>query len=245
MSDKLPVGIQLYSLRTVIPDDVPGALKQLADMGYEGVEFAGYYDLPGDELKGMLDDCGLRCAGSHTGMPTLQGDAFDQTVAINKTLGNDRLIIPGANFENMSETIAAINAIHERARAAGMRAGFHNHTGEFKIVDGKTIFEHIFANTPDDFLVQVDIGWAAAAGQDVPALLRKYANRIETVHVKEFKPDVPEAVVGEGTVDWPPLMDIMEQETGVQWYVVEQEQYAVGPMESAQACIENIRKMGR
>ena len=97
----------------------------------------------------------------------------------------------------------------------------------------------------DDFLAQVDIGWAVAAGQDVPALLRQYGDRIETVHVKEFKPDAPAAVVGEGSVDWPALMGIMEAELDVQCYVVEQEQFEVGPLESAQGCIDNIRKMGR
>jgi len=245
VTGKVPVGIQLYSLRTIIADDVPGTLKRLAGMGYEGVEFAGYYDLPADELSGMLSECGLRCAGSHTGMDQLEGDAFDQTVAFNKALGNDRLIIPGADLNELANTISRMNAINERARAAGMKAGFHNHTGEFEVVDGKTIFDHIFAGTPDDFLAQVDIGWAAAAGQDVPALLRQYAHRIETVHVKEFKPDAPQAVVGEGTVDWPPLMDILENETTLQWYVVEQEQYEIGPMESAQACIDNIRRIGR
>ena len=94
-------------------------------------------------------------------------------------------------------------------------------------------------------VVQVDIGWATAAGQDVPALLRKYAPRIETVHVKEFKPDDPAAPVGEETVNWPAVMDLLEAETAVQRYIVEQEQFRVGPLQSAQACIENIRKMGR
>lgn len=242
---KLPVGIQLYSIRTVINDDVPGTLKQLAEMGYEGVEFAGYYDLSGDELRGMLDDAGLKCAGSHVGMGQLEGDAFEQTVAINKALGTDRMIIPGANLDDLDNTIAKMNEIHARVKEAGMKTGYHNHTKEFELVDGKTKHERIFSETPDDFLVQVDIGWAAAAGQDVAALLKKYSNRIETVHVKEFKPDVPEAVVGEGTVDWPPIMDLIESETSVAWYVVEQEQYEVGPMESAKGCIDNIRKMGR
>ena len=245
MAGKIPVGIQLYSLRTVIKDNVPGTLERLSEMGYEAVEFAGYYDLDGKTLAGMLKNYGLKCAGSHTGMDQLEGDNLAKTVETNKALGNDRLIIPAADFSDLKKTIARMNAIHDKAKAAGMRTGFHNHKKEFEIVDGKTIFEHIFANTPDDFLVQIDIGWAAAAQQDVPALLRKYAKRIETVHVKEFKPEAPQAVVGEGVVDWPPLMSIMEKETNVKYYVVEQEQYEIGPMESAQACIDNIRRMGR
>lgn len=245
MAGKIPVGIQLYSIRTTIGDDVPGTLKALAEMGYEAIEFAGYYGLDGATLAGMLNDAGLKCAGAHTGIGQLEGDALAETVEINKAVGNDRLIIPCTDLDDLSGTITRINTIHEQVKAAGMKLGYHNHQKEFEMVDGKTIFDHIFEGTSDDFLAQVDIGWAAAAGQDVPALLRKYSNRIETVHVKEYKPDTPQAVVGEGTVDWAPLMSIMEDEMNVQCYVVEQEQYAIGPMESAKGCIDNIRKMGR
>ena len=225
--------------------DVAGNLKQLAAMGYDGVEFAGYYGLEGEQLKAMLDDAGLRCAGAHTGMQQLEGEAFEATVEINRKLDNTRLIIPSANMNELEKTIERMNAIYERAKACGMQTGFHNHTSEFETVDGVTKLDLIFSQTPADFLVQIDIGWATAAEQDVAALLRKYAGRIETVHVKEFNPDNPAAVVGEGQVDWPAVMAQLEAESRIQWYVVEQERYAVGPMDSARKCIENIRAMGK
>ena len=93
MDQPIPVGIQLYSLRTIIPEDVAGALKKLADMGYAGVEFAGYYGLGPAELRAMLDDAGLRCAGSHTGLPALEGDAFEKTVAMNKAITTLAVVI--------------------------------------------------------------------------------------------------------------------------------------------------------
>lgn len=229
----------------MIPGDVPGTLRKIADMGYEGVEFAGYYHLDGATLRGMLDDCGLRCAGAHVGLNALEGDAFEDTVAINKTLGNDRLIVPGHNLSNMSELIDRLNAAHARAKKHGMRLGFHNHTDEFVIEDGVTRFERMLTETPSDFLAQVDIGWATCAKQDVPAFLRKFSDRIETVHVKEHHPDNHVAAVGEGAVKWPALFDILEQETVIKWYIIEQEAYAIGPMESARTCIDNMRKMGR
>ena len=243
--NKIPVAIQLYSLRDVAPKDVPGTLRKVAAMGYEGVEFAGYYYLDGAALRKMLDDCGLRCAGAHAGLEALEGDAFEKTVAMNKILGNDRLIVPGVDLQNLSKTIIRLNAAHVRAKARGMRVGFHNHTHEFDLEDGVTKFDRIFSKTPADFLAQVDIGWAACAGQDVPAILRKYSKRIETVHVKEFSPNNPKADVGEGSVKWPAIFEILEKETSVKWYIVEQEQFAIGPMESAKTCIENIRKLGR
>ena len=126
-----------------------------------------------------------------------------------------------------------------------MRVGFHNHTREFDVENGMTKFDRLFSETPADFLVQLDIGWATCAGQDVPAILRKYSQRLETVHVKEFNPNTSTAVVGEGSVKWPVIFDILEKETAVKWYIVEQERFAVGPIESAKGCLDNIRRMGR
>ena len=245
MSHKIPVAIQLYSLRDVAPTDVAGTLRKVSDMGYQGVELAGYYGLTGETLLGMMKDCGLRCAGAHTGLESLEGDAFEKTVAINKTLGNTRLIVPGADLDNLSQTIDRLNAAHAKAKACGMRVGFHNHTNEFDLDKDMTKFDRIFSSTPEDFLVQLDIGWATCAGQDVPAILRRYAKRLESVHVKEFHPTNRTVAVGEGTVKWPAIFDVLEQETAVQWYVVEQEQFAIGPLESVKTCIDNLRKMGR
>lgn len=242
---KIPVAIQLYSLRDVAPKDVKGTLRRVADMGYEGVEFAGYYNMAAEELRKMLDDCGLRCAGAHTGFKELSGDALEKTISTNKTLGNDLLIVPWADMSKLPETIDQLNAIYPKVKAHGMRLGYHNHKQEFEPVDGTTKFDRIFSETPKELLVQLDIGWAAAAGQDVPAILRKYSRRIETVHVKEFSADKPTAAVGEGSVNWAKLFDILEKETAIKWYVVEQEKFEIGPMESAKTCIENIRKLGR
>ena len=244
---KIPVGIQLYSLRDVMPGDVPGTLRKVAEMGYAGVECAGYYNLSGSELRKMLDDCNLVCLGSHAGFDALE-DSFEKTVATNKVLGTDRLIVPWADVKNLSNTIERLNTAHARAKKHGMRVGYHNHSQEFAVVDGMTIFERIFAETPSDFLVQLDIGWAAHAGLDfsaIAAVLRKYADRIETVHVKEFSRVNPTAAVGEGEVDWAQIFPILEKETAIQCYVVEQEKFAVGPLESARVCRDNIRKLGR
>jgi len=220
-------------------------LRKVSAMGYEGVEFAGYYNLDGITLRKMLDDNRLRCAGSHVSLDSLEGDNFEKTVAINKAVGNSRLIVPGADLQNLPSTIARLNAAHARAKTVGMRIGFHNHTKEFELEQGKTKFDMIFSKTPDDFLVQLDIGWATCAGQDVQAILRRYSKRLETVHVKEFSAGNPKAAVGEGSVKWVEIFDIIEKKTAVEWYIVEQEQFSIGPVESIKTCIENIRKLGR
>ena len=141
---KIPVAIQLFSLRDVIGKDVPGTLKALADMGYDGVEFAGYYGLSAESLRAMLDENGLACAGSHVGLPSLEGDVLQETVAVNQTLGTDRLIIPDAPLDNLDDTIRRFNAVSAAAKSMGMRVGYHNHKEEFLTVGGLTHFERIF-----------------------------------------------------------------------------------------------------
>lgn len=242
---KIAIALQLYSLRDVAPGDVAGTLRKIAAMGYQGVECAGYYDLKPEALRALLDQAGLRCAGAHTGLEQLEGEAFEKTVAMNKALGNTRLIVPGADLSDLSRSIDRMNAAHARARTVGMRVGFHNHMEEFKMDGNMTRLDRIFSSTPDDFLVQLDIGWATGAGQDVPAILRRYAKRIESVHVKEFDPANKTAAIGEGSViKWPALFEILARETACEWGVVEQEGYAVGPLESVRAGMDNLRRMG-
>jgi len=244
-SRKIPVGVQLYSLRTVIPGNVKASFLELGKMGYSGVEFAGYYDLPGDVLRGMLDEAGLKCAGVHAGMGALEGAAFDQTVAMCRALGTDRMTMPYDDMKDLTTTIRRLNEAHRKAKACGMRVGYHNHMQEFGKENGVTFWERIASETPADFALQLDIGWATAAGQDVPALLRKYGPRLETVHVKEYSKTNPQAAVGAGDVVWPGIFDIIEKETPVQWYIVEQEQFEKGPMDSVRTGLKNIREMGR
>ncbi|HLH78770.1 MAG TPA: sugar phosphate isomerase/epimerase, partial [Chthonomonas sp.] len=92
---KIPIGLQLYSVREQCAKDLPGVLKAVAQMGYEGVEFAGYHGYGAAELRKMLDDFGLKCCGAHVGIETLLGDELAKSIEFHKTLGNKFLIVPG------------------------------------------------------------------------------------------------------------------------------------------------------
>ena len=91
----IPIALQLYCVREDCEKDLAAVLDAVAEMGYEGVEFAGYYDRGAEELRQMLDARGLVCCGTHTRIDTLLGDALAETIAFNKTLGNPFLIVPG------------------------------------------------------------------------------------------------------------------------------------------------------
>ncbi len=124
---RIPIALQLYSVRKECERDLPGVLAAVAGMGYEGVEFAGYYGHDAPTLKKLLDDNGLRCAGAHVGIDTLLGDALERSVEFHKTLDNRYLIVPGLPESRRSsraawlETARTMNAISDRLAPTGCR----------------------------------------------------------------------------------------------------------------------------
>ncbi len=250
---RIPIALQLYSVRKACEQDLPGTLKAVAEMGYEGVEFAGYYGRSAAELRAMLDDLGLRCAGTHTGLPTILPEALPQTAEFAATLGHRYLIVPGLPPERRESRAAWLEtarlfteAAHQAARH-GMRVGYHNHHIEFQEMDGELPWDTFFANTPPEVVMQVDIGNALHGGGDPVPYIQRYPGRALTVHVKEHSAANPEAVVGEGDVEWPEVFALCESVGGTEWYIVEWE-HIPHPQEALAAvrrCLENLRAMGK
>ncbi|HTE17032.1 MAG TPA: sugar phosphate isomerase/epimerase [Armatimonadota bacterium] len=248
---KLPIGLQLYSVRKDCEQDLPGVLKEVARMGYEGVEFAGYYGRSAPELRAMLDDLGLKCCGTHTGLSTILGDELERTAEFNRTLGNRYLIVPGLPEERRSsreawlETARLFTEAAGRARPHGMVVGYHNHAVEFQPMDGELPWDTFFSNTPDEVVMQVDIGNALHGGGDPIPYIERYPGRAMTVHLKEHSATDDKALVGEGDVDWQQVFRLCEGVGKTEWYVVEQESYAYPPMECVDRCLQNLRAMGK
>lgn len=247
---KIPIGLQLYSLRGDAPKDVPGTLAQLAKMGYEGVEFAGYYGRSAADLRKMLDDNGLKCCGTHTGLETITGDALKRTIEFNATLGNKYLIVPGLPGKNTASEQALVGTAKllsdqgEKAKEAGMVVGYHAHGGDFRKMGDKTCWDILFSNAGPHVVMQMDVGNCLGGGGDPIAVLKKFPGRSLTIHLKEHG-GKRNAVVGEGAVKWKEVFEVCETIGGTQWYIVEQEGYAGKPIDSVKACIDNLRKMGK
>jgi sugar phosphate isomerase/epimerase len=252
---KIPVGVQLYSVRDDCARDLPGTLQAVAKMGYQGVEFAGYYNRSAKELRKMLDDLGLKCCGTHIGLDTLLGDALEQTVAFNLELGNPYLIVPWLAEEHRKsraawlETAALFDKIAQKLAPHGLRTGYHNHTEEFQPVPGEvgfdTGFDLFFGYTRKEVILQYDIGNALHGGADPLACIKRYPGRGATIHLKEYSASDPQAILGEGDVPWQPIFDYCEQDGGVEWYIVEQESYRLPPVACVAACFDALRKMGK
>jgi len=252
LATKLPIGVQLFSVRKECAKDLPGTLKEIARIGYDGVEFAGYYNYSAKDLRKMLDDLGLKCCGTHTRLNTLQGDELPKTIEFNQTLGNPYLIVPaldgkyGDTPESWQTVAAIFNTIAEALKPHAMATGYHNHMHEFKpMANGKTGWDNFFGNTRPEVIMQVDTGNAMHAGVDVTPFISHYPGRAITVHLKEYAGDRGKALIGEGAVKWPEMFKLCESVGGTKWYIVEQETAEHPPLQCIDLCLKNLRAMGK
>lgn len=245
---KIPIALELYSVRTLLPKDFTGTIEAIGKMGYQGVEFAGYYDWDKKpaELRKLLDDNGLKCCGTHTQLPTLIGDNLKKTIELHKILGNKFLICPfmvGKGEAGWLDLAKKFNEISARCRESDMFVGYHSHQHDFQKINGKTSWEIFFDNTVPEVVHQLDTGNCMQGGGDPLAMIKKYPGRTKTTHIKEFG-GPPGAAVGEGTIDWKTLLEAYESVGGTEWYIVEHETGKT-PLQSVKTCIDNLHKMGR
>lgn len=249
----IPIALQLYSIRHDAEKDLRGVLMQVAEMGYQGVEFAGLYGHDAAAVRKMLDEAGLVTAGAHTPLGDLLGDGFTQTVEVNQALGNRYVIIPWLPEEwrnsrvALEKTVKLLNELAERLSPYGMQVGYHNHAFEFLPVSGleagELPWDVILRNTRPEVVMQLDVGHVLRAGSDPLAVLERFPGRARTVHLKDFSPTNEAALLGEGDVPWPDVFRLCATVGGTDWYIVEQETYPVPPLESVRRCLERLKAM--
>ncbi len=248
---RIPIALQLYSVREQCEEDLPGTLQAVADMGYDGVEFAGYYGRSAGELKEMLEELGLKVAGTHTGLNTLTGDELGDTIEFNRQLDNKYLIVPGLPEERRNsheawlQTAELFNELAEKVKPHNMQVGYHNHHVEFSPMAGEMPWDTFFGNTSEEVIMQLDTGNAMHGGADPVPFLERYPGRAVTVHLKEYSSTNDKAVIGEGEVPWEEVFRLCETVGGTQWYIVEQETYAYPPLECAARCMDALEEMGK
>lgn len=248
----MKIALQLYSVREDCARDFPETLKAVAKMGYEGVEFAGYYNRSAKELKKMLDDLGLKVAGTHTKLNTLSGDELKKTIEFHHILKNKYLIVPSLPEERRNsksawlETAKLFNDLAEKVKPDNMIVGYHNHTPEFQLMDGEYPWNIFYNNTGSDVVMQLDTGNAMNGGVTaigILDILNKYPGRSKTIHLKEYSPTNKGALIGEGDVKWKDVLSFCETKGGTEWYVIEQESSLCPPIECAKRCLENLKKL--
>ncbi|MDZ7346635.1 MAG: TIM barrel protein [candidate division KSB1 bacterium] len=248
-SAAIPLGVQLYSVRKECEQNLPATLEAVAKIGYQGVEFAGFYNYSAKELKALLDANGLKCCGSHTPFDALQPENFEATVAFNHELGNKYLICPWLpeerrkTIDQWKELAAFFNELAEKAKPHGMRIGYHNHHIELQKLDGEQPWDVFAAHTREDVILQLDTGNAASGGADAYQTLIKYPKRAVTIHLKEFSQSNPNAVLGEGDIPWKDVFTFCETQGGTEWYIIEEEKEIYPPLVAIERCYKNFQAL--
>jgi len=245
MATKL--GIQLYTVRDALKADFVGTLRQLAKIGYDGIEYGSTGPLSVADFKALLQELNLAPIGSGAGIKALEGQKGDEFLARCNELGTEFLMISEQrdSAEGWRQLGKQLSAAGKTTKARGVTLQYHNHAHEFQRYDGQTALDLLCETADPDFLkFQLDVGWVQRAGEDPVAWLRKLKGRIRTIHLKDTTspPDPQWTEVGTGVL---PLEAVHRaaQELGVEWYLVEQDTCARPSLEAAAISCENARRV--
>jgi sugar phosphate isomerase/epimerase len=246
------IGVQLWSVKDDLKQDFEGTLAKLAALGFQGVEFAGEFGRYANDpigLRAFLDRQGLQCAGAHLDFAALSPERFDQTTAFYQALGCRNLLIAwdkrGASSDGAAAIARDMTALSARLKPLGMRIGYHNHAQEMTGPEGRTPWDTIAGRTPQDSILQQDVGWTVFAGKDPVVLVKRYPGRTLTSHFKAklAEGSTGKPIIGQDRTDWPAVYAAARGEGGAEWIVVEQEEYPDGmrPLEAVAASLRGLQ----
>lgn len=248
MMKNIPVAVQMYTLREESEKDFAGTLKKVAELGFDGVEFAGYGGLSAKEVKALLDDLGLRAAASHVPLEQLENN-LPQVIEDIKILGSKYIVCPYLMPDRRSEQdyqalITLLNQAGETCQREGITLCYHNHDFELaRLSDGRMALEAIFDDTNiANVKAEFDIYWLTKAGEKPIEWINRYKNRTPLIHLKDMTTDAEQffAELGTGGVDLEAVLN-MGEEAGVEWWVVEQDMSRRTPLESIEISINYLK----
>ncbi len=261
------IAYQLYSARDLVKDDMRKTLHDLADLGYEGVEFAGFFGHKSEEIKAMLNEFNLTAASSHVPVKDMR-ENLDNIIEYHKEIGCRYIAVPyiekgerpgEAGFAGI---LRLIYTVGQKCRENGLQLLYHNHDFEFKKVSEMYGLDFIYTAIPEDLLKsEIDTCWAHYAGLDPIEYVKKYTGRAPVVHLKDYngakiagdpyaliglkdesKKDDSFAYVpfGHGVQNTKELINAGIS-AGAEWFVVEQDEPTEnGPLADAKLSIEAI-----
>ncbi len=269
----LPLGLQLYSLRELLPKDFDGTLKGIAAAGYTEVEAAGYYAMSAADFKQAMTTAGLNCVSGHYPLDLL-GQNLENVLNYAKEAGLQYVVCSSPSLKDPSKVKVSpkdpgyheawvqaftlddwkwnaeqFNQVGARVKGYGMKFGYHNHVAEFRKL-GKTVGYDVLLQQTDPELVtfEMDCGWVAVAGYSPVEYLTKYPTRISMLHVKDFDlkkgTEHPKSTeLGRGTIDYVPIFEAAKKGGHLTHYFVEQEEFDMPPLEAIKVDAEYMKNL--
>jgi sugar phosphate isomerase/epimerase len=269
----LPLGLQLYSLRELLPKDFDGTLKAVAAAGYTEVEAAGFYAMSAQEFKQSVDAAGLKCVSAHYPLSMLKPQ-LESIITYAKQLGLQYLVCASPALEDPSRVKLSpkdpgyheawvnaftlddwkwnaqqYNEIGARVKGYDMKFGYHNHTTEFRKQKNVAPYDELMKLTdPELVTFEMDCGWVSVAGYSPVEYLTKYPTRISMLHVKDFDlkkgTDHPQSTeLGRGTIDYRPIFEAAKKDGHITHYFVEQEEFDMPPLDAIKVDAEYMQNL--
>jgi sugar phosphate isomerase/epimerase len=246
---QIPVGLELYSVRNALKDDLMGTVRAVARMGYQCVEFyAPYFDWTESQTKDMrklLDDLGIHCYSTHNDSSYMGPEKISRARDLNLILGCKYVVMASSQeksgLDGWKIVAESLNFAAERLEPSGMKAGYHNHQAEFTPDGGTRPMEILAKNTKPSVMLQLDVGTCIEAGSDPVAWIRANPGRIRSLHLKEWSPEAGKGysvLFGEGVAKWKDIFAAAESVGGVEYYLIEQEGSRFSELETAKKCLD-------
>jgi sugar phosphate isomerase/epimerase len=246
---KIPVGLELYSVRNALKLDLTGTVRAVAAMGYQCVEFyAPYFEWTESETKEMrklLDDLGIRCYSTHNDSSYLGPEKISRARDLNLILGCKYVVVASSHEKSGLDgwkTVAdSLNFAAEKLEPSGLKPGYHNHQAEFTPDGGVRPMDILAKNTKPSVMLQLDVGTCIEAGSDPVAWIRSNPGRIRSLHLKEWSPEAGKGysvLFAEGVAPWKAIFEAAESTGGVEYYLIEQEGSRFPELDTAKKCLD-------
>jgi len=242
------IGLQLWSVRDHMKDDVKGTIEAVGKIGYKFIEAAGYadgkfYGMEPAAFADLVKANGMDFLSSHTGQAVPDStnwdevmDWWDQCIAAHKAAGVKYIVQPFMDtvgyesIEGVQRYCDYFNAVGEKCNAAGIRFGYHNHDAEFKDIDGQIIYDYMLQHTdPAKVFFEMDLYWITEGGKNPVDYFNQYPGRFLIWHVK----DKTELGGDDSVMDFKPIF-ADAQTAGMKYIVVEVEEYNYDPLKSVE-----------
>lgn len=220
----MEISLQLYSIHEETKKDFASSVKKVGQIGFQGVEFAGYGNLSSAEQKQLLAESGLYSVGTHCGLQVFT-DSFEEELQYSMEIGSKYIICPYARLDTMDkiEYLAKVlNEAAEKAAKVGIKVGYHNHDHEFTQIDGEYALDILARMTNDNVILELDVFWVAYAGVDPVEYIKKWGRRVELIHIKQIDDKKANVDIPDGIIDMKQIKDAAVYATH---FVLEHEEY--------------------
>jgi sugar phosphate isomerase/epimerase len=249
---RIPVGLELYSVRDDLTADPMATLDAVAKMGYQCVEFyAPYFDWTPEyaqQVRAKLDSVKLKCYSTHNSLHAFNPKSIEKAIQLNTILGSKYIVCsnPGEikSVDDWKTVAEILNTGNQRMESAKIHAGYHNHDLEWKPISGKMPMEMLAEATDKTVMLQLDVGTCVEAGHDPVAWINANPGRIRSLHLKDWSPEKGYKVLfGEGTAPWKGIFAAAEKKGGVEFYLIEQEGSRFSEKETASRCLASYKEL--